>query len=118
MKWGTFIAVDRSKKVVKGANKKQMPMEEYMQLAGVHNSQDVIGPFETDILEDTSEARAWRPSVLHTVARQRAKTMQRKLADAMFNKPISLAEHCEKESGFKIGTQKHADYMRRHYSNM
>lgn len=121
MKWGTFIAVDRKKNVIKGANLKQMVMEEYMQAAGVEDTKDIIGPFETFLLDGDDEWRHASDHKLHEEALKQARWKQHDLAQRLKSLeadwPISLAEHCEKESGHKIGTPEHRRYMMRYYGH-
>lgn len=117
MKWGTFIAVDRKNRRVKGANREQLVMEEYMHVAGIKDSKDVLGPFET-IITDRDGRTKYTNTELHTAALKAARAEQKRIADEfkrIVEKPEGLIEYCAKESGYPVGSKKLMDYVNRHY---
>lgn len=121
MKWGTFIAVDNMKRVVKGANQNQMMMEEYMAKQGIREPSNVIGPFETILLDRETRGRTWSDEELHEEALKLAREQQKRVVARMkalhADQPKSLIEHCAEESGFPIGSAQLKQYISRYYSN-
>jgi len=121
MKWGTFIAVDKVTRNVRGANTVQMVMEEYMVLAKIADSQEVIGPFEIIITDRNESAHSWTDKHLHEEALRMARAEQKKIATKLqaehTGAPMSLAEHCSRESGHPIGSVALTKYINRHYGH-
>ena len=122
MKWGTFIGIDYKNRVIKGANHTQMVMEEYMAATGITDPQNIRGPFETILLDrDFEHTKNLSDKELHMAAlaeaRKNVKNLVLELRAISERGPISLTEHCSRESGHPIGSKALTDYINRHYGH-
>lgn len=51
MKSGTFIGINKERRLVVGPNVKPKPIDEFMSDTGIKKEKDVIGPFEITLVE-------------------------------------------------------------------
>lgn len=52
MHCGTFIGINKERRLIVGPNVKAKSLEEFMQDTGIKEAKDVIGPFETQLLDN------------------------------------------------------------------